>query len=338
MERPDLSNAAPQIVAYIEYLEANATKSKKTAAAPLLEPSEPPTTMQLITITQNGYAKRTARHLYGRQRRSGMGIFDIDTDENDPPMLMTVADESATLLLLTSSARAYRLAVAEITATEVRSRGTALHDIIDLPAEERIMAVVPDAGGAYLTVVSEKGFVRSLPKHLVSERMQQGMVLYNLREGGPPAAACRHNGDGSLFIATQEAKAIRFAARTVPAFGTQGIRLTSQDKVIAIAAVTPKDSVFLISDEGKGTLRQMSGFSANKAPGAGGKVALKASKLIGAMHAGEGDDIFIISRLSKLIRFQAAEVPPKEGVVQGVNCMALRADECVALAVSAIPA
>jgi DNA gyrase/topoisomerase IV subunit A len=49
----------------------------------------------------------------------------------------------------------------------------------------------------------------------------------------------------------------------------------------------------------------------------------------------DGDDIFAISRLGKIIRFQLAEVPPTDGVVQGVNCMALRADETVALAVSA---
>ncbi|MGW8251846.1 MAG: hypothetical protein ACWGO1_14485, partial [Anaerolineales bacterium] len=45
------------------------------------------------------------------------------------------------------------------------------------------------------------------------------------------------------------------------------------------------------------------------------------------------DDIFILSQLSKLIRFHLAEVPVKEGVVQGVNCINLRADEAVALAV-----
>jgi DNA gyrase subunit A len=78
----------------------------------------------------------------------------------------------------------------------------------------------------------------------------------------------------------------------------------------------------------------MSGFAANKAPAAGGKVAMKTDKLIGAARAGTGDELFAISRLGKLIRFAAAEVPPKEGVVQGVACMALRADEVVALTVA----
>jgi DNA gyrase/topoisomerase IV subunit A len=80
----------------------------------------------------------------------------------------------------------------------------------------------------------------------------------------------------------------------------------------------------------------MAGFAANKAPGGGGKVALKTDRLVGAVAATPQDDLFLQSRLSKIVRFSAGEVPAKEGVVQGVNCMALRADECVALAVSRV--
>jgi len=78
----------------------------------------------------------------------------------------------------------------------------------------------------------------------------------------------------------------------------------------------------------------MSGFAANKAPGGGGKLAFKSDRLIGAVAVQPGDDLFIISRLGKIIRFRSDEVPPKEGVVQGVNCMALRGDECVAVTAS----
>jgi DNA gyrase subunit A len=78
----------------------------------------------------------------------------------------------------------------------------------------------------------------------------------------------------------------------------------------------------------------MAGFSANKAPGAGGKVAMKTDDLIGAVTVSEEDDIFVISELSKIIRFGVDEVPAKEGVVQGVNCIALRNDKVTALTVS----
>jgi DNA gyrase subunit A len=101
------------------------------------------------------------------------------------------------------------------------------------------------------------------------------------------------------------------------------------DVAVAVTSVYAESGVFLLGHDGKGTIRLMPGFTANKAPGAGGKVVMKSDQLIGAIAVGEEDDIFIISRLSKIIRFRADEVPPKEGVVQGVNCIALRADEAV---------
>jgi hypothetical protein len=78
----------------------------------------------------------------------------------------------------------------------------------------------------------------------------------------------------------------------------------------------------------------MSGFAANKSAGGGGKLALKTDHLVAVIAVEPTDDIFAISRLSKIIRFRAGEVPAKEGVVQGVNCMSLRADEVMAVAAS----
>jgi len=75
----------------------------------------------------------------------------------------------------------------------------------------------------------------------------------------------------------------------------------------------------------------MSGFRANKAPGAGGKVAMKTSYLAGALTVNMENDLFVITRLSKIIRFPADEIPPKLDVVQGVNCISLRADKVVAV-------
>jgi DNA gyrase/topoisomerase IV subunit A len=61
---------------------------------------------------------------------------------------------------------------------------------------------------------------------------------------------------------------------------------------------------------------------------------MRSDCLIGATTVDESDDFFIISRLSKIIRSRAAEIPAKEDAVQGVNCMALRADETVAVIAS----
>lgn len=339
-DRPDTNGLPPEVTAYIEQLETYicsqeesgaSTRSRSTRAETPLEPSEPPTTINIISISQGGMAKRTPRHLYGRQRRGGMGVFDLETDEGDPPHFVVAADEATSVILVTSKARAFRVPVTKIAETAIRGRGTSLLETFPLQAEETLALVFPDRGGSYLALASERGQVRRIASHYFGENLQSGTVLYDTADGGPPAAACWTPGDGDLFLATRQGRGIRFSERQVPVRGCLGMRVDPEDSIVGAAAVTESDGVFLVNEEGKGTIRLMSGFSANKSPGAGGKVAMKTDSLVGAVPAAELADIFIISELSKIIRFSLEEVPPKEGVVQGVNCINLRSDRCVGM-------
>ncbi|MCG3207915.1 MAG: DNA gyrase subunit A [Anaerolineae bacterium] len=334
-ERPDLSQVDPAIVAYIESLEAEIERlagDKKATAESLLETTEPPTTFNVITISRNGLAKRTPRHLYSRQRRGGMGIFDLESADDDPPLLLAVADAGEELLLITTLGRVFKLPASRLPELPVRTRGQSLTGQLELKQGEKLALALPNRGGGYLNVITTTGQIRRLRHHFFGENMAQGNLIYDARALGAPAAACWSSGSGDVFIATRQGKAIRFAEDTIPFKGCLGIRLADDDAIAGLCAVTEASGVFLLTADGKGTIRQMAGFSANKAPGAGGKVAIKAEDVVGAVTITPGDDIFAISRLSKIIRFTADEVPPKEGVVQGVNCMALRADETVALA------
>jgi DNA gyrase subunit A len=342
VERPDLDKLDPAVRAYIEALDAELDHLRRDAGRPRRsgaaegpsEPSEPPTTLNVISISTAGMAKRTPRHLYSRQRRGGMGVFDLETPEDDPPAFLTFADESQSLILLTNQARAFRLPVGKLPESPVHSRGQSVTARLSLNAGERLALVLPDQGGTNVALLTRRGHVRWFAGHLLGEKLRPGIVLYEAAKFGPPTAACWAPGDGELFIATRRGRAIRFAARQVPVRGCLGIRLDRGDTAVAIAAVRPDSGVFLLSADGRGTIRLMSGFRPNKAPGGGGKIAIKTDHLTGATAVADADDIFIVSRLSKLIRFRAVEVPPKEGVVQGVNCMALRADETVAVTVS----
>jgi len=348
--RPDLTGVSAEVRAYIETLEAELARVRRPArmapraaeddlpAEPTPGPAEPPTTLAVITATAGGLIKRTFRHLYERQARGGMGVFDLDADglnrQADPPAFLTIADFDQSLIAVTSQGRAFPLAVRQINETPVRSRGQALSQWIPLQPGERLALLIPDQGSGYLTLATVRGQVRRLRYHYFGAALKPGTILYDLREGGAPAAACWTPGDGELFIATRKGNAIRFAETQVPVRGCAGIRVDPDDAVVGVAPVRGDSRVFLLSADGKGTIRAMSGFSANKEPGSGGKVAMKADRLVGAAAVAAGDDIFVISRLGKIIRFAADEVPEKEGVVQGVNCMALRGDETAALVIS----
>jgi DNA gyrase subunit A len=348
-ERPDLSNLPAAVLAYIETLEQELAHMQSSAGpergeAPL-EPSEPPTTVQVITISRGGVAKRTPRHLYLRQRRGGMGVFDLDAPDGDPPAFLLLADISAGLILFSDHGRVFRLPVRSIPEREVRGRGESILSGFPLRASERITLLVEDApppNGAFLLLVTERGLVRRIAKQYLGSGLQSGTLLYDVKEGGAPAAACWSTGNDELFIVTRLAQAIRFTERLVPVRGCLGLRVDPGDAVIGVAATGAAGGVFLLARDGKGAIRQLSGFAANKAPGAGGKAAMKVDAVVGCVPIQaqmEGrTDIFVLSQLGKIIRFSAAEVPPKEGVVQGVNCMNLRADECMALAAAVVEA
>ncbi|MCZ7667932.1 MAG: hypothetical protein M5U34_12430 [Chloroflexi bacterium] len=105
LERPDLTGVDPEVAAYIEALEmqllqAQANQSDSESEEKPFEPSEPPTSMNVITISRDGFAKRTPRHFYQRQRRGGMGIFDLDSAKEDPPAVLAIAHENGDVLLV----------------------------------------------------------------------------------------------------------------------------------------------------------------------------------------------------------------------------------------------
>jgi len=342
IERPDLSAVPSEVLAYIETLEEELedlrqdnSENRTPRSETPFEPTEAPTTMNVITISASGIAKRTPRHLYARQRRGGMGVFDLDSAAGDPPAFLVVADESAGLILVTNQARAFRLAVADLPDSPVRNRGQSLLESFPLRPDEHLALAFADRSsgdrGAYIALVTKRGHVRRIGSQYLGKGLQPGTVLYNINEGGPPAATCWTAGNDELFIVTRQGQAIRFSERLVPVRGCLGMRVDQDDEVVGVAATSAEGGVFLLTADGKGTIRLLQGFSANKSPGTGGKVAMKTEALVGATAVDNTHDIFAISQLGKIIRFQAAEVPAKEGVVQGVNGMSLRADVCTAL-------
>lgn len=341
LKRPDLSNLPGEVVAYIEALEERLgerpgkpveTQAARTAQAD----ADADATTMVVSISREGNAKRTPLAFYGAQRRGGMGVFDIELSENDVPAALVVAEESDTLLLFSNEGRAFRLPADVLPRTEVRSRGRQLTQRLPLHDGEQIVAALRADAGTHVVLASKRGWVRRIRSSFLGRTLIPGMVFHDVAEGGELAAACWSDGHSELFMVTKQGKAIRFLESQVSdRRGCLGLRVAPDDTVVAVAAVQEDSSVFLIGADGLGTRRLMSGFRANKAPGAAGKIAMKTDHLVGAVTVGDEQDLLLISAQSKIIRFQADEVPPKEGIVQGVSCMTLRRDETAAVTVTA---
>jgi DNA gyrase subunit A len=350
MQRPDLLGIDPKIVAYIEYLESKINpqttqrKNDKLRVVDDLEfsskpeepavPAESPTTFNILTASRLGIAKRTYRHLYNRQHRGGMGIFDLELSQDDRPVNLTNVDDGQNLLLFSNRARVYRLNLNRVVETAIRSKGETLFDRLPLESDETLVAILPEKSSGYIALVSASGRLRNLRHHLFGEHMKPGTAMYPYNEFGPMAAACWTNGDGDLLTVTRNGAGIRFSEKLIPPQGDWAIRLSGSDQVAGLTAVYEDSDVFVIGSDGKGTLRSMSGFSPNKSMGGSGKQLFKNSRVVSVNAVNINDDLFIISQLGKIIRFKCDEVPISDGVVQGVICMSLRGDEVVAMTTS----
>ena len=342
VERPDLTDIDEGVVAYITYLEQRLAAEQRptgrsssvtttTTTTPVI-PTEPETTIQVITWSQNGAIKRTPRHLYARQKRAGMGVFDIDLPEDDRPKQILLADVESDLIVITNFARIYKIAVADIQEAPVRGKGGAFVELLaGLGLHEREHVVTLLAGqGASIAILTERGHVVTRNKNFI----RNGAILYDVNKILPPKAACWSTGRDDLFVGTKNGLVIRFAAGQVSSGGTSAIRLETGDRLLGITAVESDGGVLLVSSEGRGTIRLMDGFRPNKSPGGGGKVALKADEMVGMVSVNPENDVFIVSALCKMIRFNAGDIPPKTGAVQGVHLMTLRADVVAAVGVS----
>ena len=366
---PDLNTLAPAMRAYIEMLQAEnrslRTELEQTrgvrrverAAAPRVSAPRPsaaepeplnlpaiqysPATM-LISISGQGMVKRTPLNAYGKQRRGGMGVYDIKLKDDDAPAFLLIALESETLLVVTSRCRAYRVPVSSLHLGEVRDRGDGLAERLRLTEGEKISAVlaVNDANEndrPWVLLGTATGAVRRMRRNFVGPNLADGTILYDPKDGGPPTVMCLSRGDGDLFLASNTGLGIRFEEKLVSHRGTRGIRLTPQERLVGMAPLPADGSVLLVSADGQGVFRPMESFAASKSAGGQGKIAIKTDSLVAGLPVRAADEVLCISAFAKLIRFDAAEVPPRTSVAQGVNVMELRGDRVTAVTVCTPP-
>jgi DNA gyrase subunit A len=336
MERPDLTQTPQSVIEYIEYLEeiVRQTKSSKATATseeiaadatPITQ--EPPTSIQILTASSFGYAKRTARHHYIPQHRGGTGNADMLIENDDKHAFLSSLDDATTMIAFSNFGRVFRIPVSRFEAKGLREPGDWLWDRIERTnPSEKITAVLPVQATGFVAMVTRTGRIRALRHHLFGDHMRHGMSVFSPMEHGELISACWTKGAADILIATRNGMAIRFSEKIISSAGDQSIKLMGQDEVIGIAPINSDSEVFVATGDGKGTLRKMTGFAPNKSAGGSGKILIKSNSVVGIVAVNPDDHIFLLTLQGKIIRFPVNEVPPTDAPVQGVNCMTLRND------------
>jgi DNA gyrase subunit A len=93
----------------------------------------------ILTITENGYGKRTDTKGYRVQQRGGKGMFSIKTSErNGPVVSATQVTSEDELMILSSEAKIIRIRAADISVIGRHTQGVKL---IDLGAAEKVVSI-----------------------------------------------------------------------------------------------------------------------------------------------------------------------------------------------------
>jgi DNA gyrase subunit A len=212
----------------------------------LIEPG-----MMVVTITRDGYVKRTPLDTFRAQNRGGRGRTGAATREDDVVIRSFVAHTHQYVLFFTSRGMAFREKVWQLPEGGATGRGRSLRQVLALQEGESVTAVLAlplDEGlweGLHLVFATAQGNVRRNRLSDFRNMRSSGLIAMKLDEGDTlvGVATCREGDD--VLLATRAGKAIRFQAEpdTLRLFagrdssGVRGIRLQEGDSVIALSVL-----------------------------------------------------------------------------------------------------
>ncbi len=210
---------------------------------------EPGTMM--VTLTRDGYVKRTALEVFRAQNRGGRGRTGAGRREDDIVVRSFVAHTHQWVLFFTSRGIAFREKVWQLPEGGATGRGRSLRQVLQLQQDETVTAVLPLPQdetlweNLHLVFATAQGNVRRNRLSDFRNVRAVGLIAMKLEEGDSliGVATCREGDD--VMLATRKGRAIRFRAEeeTLRVFagrasdGVRGIRLLGGDRVISLAVL-----------------------------------------------------------------------------------------------------
>ncbi|MFZ5828952.1 MAG: DNA gyrase subunit A, partial [Planctomycetota bacterium] len=197
----------------------------------------------VVSISSNGYIKRTAASAYRAQHRGGKGLKGAKTEEEDPIEHLFVASTHAYLLFFTNHGKVYWRKVYDLPQLGRDSRGRAIVNLLNLGEGERITdcrAVRDfDLPDHYLVMATARGLVKKTALEAYSRPRPSGIIAIKLREGDELVDVVVAKPGDELVLATAKGMAIRFRQSDVrpmgrDSSGVKGIGLLSGDRVVGM--------------------------------------------------------------------------------------------------------
>ena len=212
-----------------------------------------------VTVSHQGYLKRTPISIYRSQRRGGTGRLGMKTREEDFVSQLIIDSTHAYLLCFTNTGRVYWVKVYEVPDVGAAGKGKSMQSLLDLQPGENVRAILPvrnlEEEGKFIFFATRQGIVKKTPLKDFSNVMARGIIAIAIDKDDDLISAGLTNGKQTIFLATREGMAIRFEEEYDPdrsgiglrpmgrnAAGNKGISLKKSDYVIG-AAITDSDEM-----------------------------------------------------------------------------------------------
>ena len=295
----------------------------------------------IITISHFGYIKRTPLKEYRAQARGGVGAKGSDTRDEDFIEYVYEATNHNYMLFFTATGRCFWLRVFEIPEGTKNSKGRAIQNLLNLDAENRIMAFVrataltdPEYNQShYIVFATKNGIVKRTRLSEYSRPRANGVRALNINDDDRLVGAILTEGDSEVILANSKGYAIRFAETTVrsmgrTATGVRGMRLSEGDEVIGMICMRAgtRDDVLVVSEQGMGKRSALEDYRVTNRGGKGVKtinITAKTGKLIAIKNVNDDNDLVIINKSGIAIRLRVSSLRIVGRATQGVRLINL---------------
>ena len=297
----------------------------------------------VITISHLGYIKRTSATEYRQQRRGGRGAIGGRTREEDYIEHLFVASTHHTMLFFTEKGRCYWLNVYEIPEGDKTSKGRALQNLIQLPQNDKVRAIIDvkdlqdnDFVNSHnIVLCTKKGIIKKTLLEDFSRPRQTGVIAITILEGDELLEAKLTDGNCEIMMAVKSGRAIRFPEDRVRptgrgAIGVGGIEVDdTNDEVIGMICVGKEDksrTVLVVSEKGYGKKTQIEEYRVTNRGGKGVKtinVTDKTGSLVGVLDVTEKEDLMITCKSGVTIRTPVNQISAQGRATQGVKLIRL---------------
>ncbi len=215
----------------------------------------------VVSISHNGYIKRTPSSVYRAQRRGGKGVKGAKTDEDDPVEHLFVTSTHDYLLFFTNKGKVYWQKVYKLPQLSRDAKGRAVVNLLNLAEGEQIAdcrAVrdfdLPDHS---LVMATRNGLVKKTLLKAYSRPMKTGIIAIKLKDDDELVDVVVTKPGDELVLSTSNGLAIRFGEADARPMGrntsgVKGINLSKGDKLVGMVVADPEASLFTACVNGFG--------------------------------------------------------------------------------------